>query len=272
MNKFVFFLDTLSLLQKTAGSYEGSPAHSGDNIHASSFEILITTNLHYGDFFALAVDRNDSIEKVETKIEEKFKIPPDKQSLFFVGVLLEGDHALSDYNIQNGSMLRLISVCEIVIEIGVRTLTGDMITLAVKPTDRIEEVKGQIERKEGIPSDQQRLVFGDRILHDEFLLRGCRINYRSIVHMAMQIFIKPLSGKKIALNVLPSDTVEMLKRKREKVKRFPRGETPTLAYDGRRLDDNATLAHCSVHMSSTLCEVNINGTFVVHYFFSVRIV
>ncbi|CAH8520881.1 unnamed protein product [Heterobilharzia americana] len=71
--------------------------------------------------------------------------------------------------------------------IKVKTLTGKEIEIDIEQTDKVDRIKERIEEKEGIPPQQQRLIFSGKQMNDDKLIQEYKIQGGSVIHLVLSL-------------------------------------------------------------------------------------
>ena len=138
---------------------------------------------------SIEVKPDFTVKMLKEKIKDKLGIETSDQTLLFKRGILRDNISLFQYDIQEGNVLTLFTYFPIkekereLLQIFIKTITGKEITLTVDPSLTIQKLKCEIEDAEGVPSDQQRIIFAGAQLEDSRTLASYNIKTNATLNM-----------------------------------------------------------------------------------------
>ncbi|XP_043924314.1 polyubiquitin-like [Protopterus annectens] len=144
-------------------------------------------------------------------------------------------------------------------QLTVKFLTGEPVTLNVTPNMTVAQVKAEIQRRTGVPSSQQRLVAqnGHPVeMRDNQWLQNCNIPNDTIMMLVkkeepMTVFLKNDKGRTSTYTILPSQSVLDFKKKVQQLEQVP-VDQQRLIYEGSQLEDGKKLSDYNIRPETTI--------------------
>lgn len=140
-----------------------------------------------GKTITVDVEEGDSVEQLKQKLFDKEGIPVDQQRLIFGGKQLDMDRTLADYGVTNGATMHLVLRLRGGMQLLVKTLAGKTITVDAEEGDTVDQLKQKLNEKEGIPVDQQRLIFGGKQMESDRTLTDYGVTNGATMHLVLRL-------------------------------------------------------------------------------------
>ena len=144
------------------------------------------------------------------------------------------------------------------LQLFIKTLNGDTITIQANLTDKILTIKEKIQKKQDnlLPS-HQRLIYGGKQLEDDKTLMDYNIQSEATLHLVVRlkggqtIYVKTLIGDVFTFEFDENQTIAEVKQKIEETENIPVNEQ-RLFFNNKQLADNKTLKEYKIEEEDTI--------------------
>jgi ubiquitin C len=236
------------MLQDDGKKLEDLGIHDGATLQLEG--MLVNVQDADGDVFELDVEATTTIKDIKQKLFDEHGLLPAQQRLSYDDSMLDDDKCtLRDYQIHHKATLHLEPMQITIYNVRDKTT----IELAADPGDTIADVKDMVYVAEGIPNNEQRLTFKNKVLGDATSLKENRIGHATTLRLeGMQIYVDNTElKKKYLLDVEFTTTIEQVKEKLEAQEKIKMGDQ-RLFFDEVELDDYKTLRELEIQHKETI--------------------
>ncbi|XP_041058091.1 polyubiquitin-like [Carcharodon carcharias] len=143
-----------------------------------------------GEIIELDIDPSIQVSALKKMIYERTKVPHFRQRLVVQNgntEVLQDSRRLSDYNVSPSHEVMLIVKNEERMQIFLKNDKGKISTYDVLPSESVQDFRARVQRQEGVPAHQQRLVCEGKQLEDGRTLADYNIQSESTIFLVLRL-------------------------------------------------------------------------------------
>ena len=241
-----------AVLADDAKSAKDHGIEAGDVLDLEPKKMAVTVDMPDGSRVEIEIKPADTSNDIKDRIEAKTGMAAPRQVLKKDGLELPEGRSAKDIGIKDGDNL---AVNVFTVPVTVNTMDGKTIKIDVDPTDKLGEIKKQLQGESGIPWNNQRLFkSGVELANDDNTAKEHGIEGGDVLDMEpkrIMVNVQMPDGSKAQVEITPSDTSDDIKRKIED-KTGLAAPRQVLKKDGRELPKGKTVKDMGIYDGDNL--------------------